>query len=170
MAAINEAAVTGGEGAGSGENGATFVPKVSPNGVISWSNDKNLPNPTAVNIMGPKGDTGPQGEQGPKGDTGPQGEQGPKGDTGPQGEQGPKGDTGLQGEQGPKGDTGPQGEQGPKGEDGKSAYLAAQEGGFTGTESEFAQKLAKDTYSKAEIDAIMGNYITDIDMLIGGSV
>ena len=47
--------------------------------------------------QGPKGDTGPQGEQGPKGDPGEQG---------PQGEQGPKGDPGEQGPQGPKGDPG----------------------------------------------------------------
>lgn len=34
-----------------GENGATFIPSVSANGVISWTNDKNLPNPTPVNIV-----------------------------------------------------------------------------------------------------------------------
>ena len=39
-----------------GESGATFTPSVSTSGVISWTNDKNLPNPTAVNIKGPKGD------------------------------------------------------------------------------------------------------------------
>jgi len=143
VAAINELAVSGGQTGGSGENGATFILKVSADGVISWTNDKNLPNPAAVSVMGP------------------QGEQGPKGDTGLQGEQGPKDDTGLQGEQGPKGDAGPTG---------KSAYAYAQEGGFSGTETEFAQKLAKDTYTKTEIDAIMGSYIEDIDLLIGGNV
>ena len=40
-------------------------------------------------LIGPKGDTGPQGE---KGDTGPQGPQGIQGEVGPQGPQGPKGD------------------------------------------------------------------------------
>lgn len=54
------------------------------------------------------------------------------------GEQGPKGDTGLRGE---KGDTGP---QGPAGAVGKSAYQYAQEGGYTGTEAEFAAKLAEE--------------------------
>ena len=41
-------------------NGATFTPIVDDEGNISWSNDKNLSNPTTQNIKGPKG---------PKGDT-----------------------------------------------------------------------------------------------------
>ena len=41
-----------------GDNGATFTPSVSTSGVISWTNDKGLSNPAAVNIKGPKGDTG----------------------------------------------------------------------------------------------------------------
>ena len=36
----------------SGEDGVTFIPAVSPEGVISWSNDKGLPNPEPVNIGG----------------------------------------------------------------------------------------------------------------------
>ena len=39
-------------------NGATFTPSVSTEGVISWTNDKGLPNPTSRNIKGQKGDTG----------------------------------------------------------------------------------------------------------------
>ena len=39
-------------------NGATFTPSVATNGDISWTNDKDLPNPTTRNIKGPKGDTG----------------------------------------------------------------------------------------------------------------
>lgn len=35
-----------------GENGATFTPSVSSSGVISWTNDKGLNNPTPVNIKG----------------------------------------------------------------------------------------------------------------------
>ena len=54
------------------------------------------------------------------------------------------------------------------GADGKSAYAYAVEGGYTGTEGEFAEKLAEETYSKSEIDAIMGSYINDIDTLVGG--
>lgn len=38
-----------------GENGAIFTPAVSPDGVISWTNDKGLPNPKPVNIKGKDG-------------------------------------------------------------------------------------------------------------------
>ena len=38
------------------QNGATFTPHVSEDGVISWTNDRDLPNPAAVNIKGEKGD------------------------------------------------------------------------------------------------------------------
>ena len=38
-----------------GENGATFIPDVSDDGVISWTNDKDLPNPDPVNIKGKDG-------------------------------------------------------------------------------------------------------------------
>ena len=34
-----------------GENGATFIPTVSSNGVLSWENDKQLPNPDPVNLV-----------------------------------------------------------------------------------------------------------------------
>ncbi|MEG0629905.1 MAG: hypothetical protein RR459_03145 [Christensenellaceae bacterium] len=37
-----------------GDNGATFIPTVTDGGLISWVNDKGLPNPQIVNI---KGDT-----------------------------------------------------------------------------------------------------------------
>ena len=39
-------------------NGATFTPSVDVDGNISWTNDKNLPNPTIQNIKGPKGEKG----------------------------------------------------------------------------------------------------------------
>ena len=43
--------------ADSGEfNGATFTPAVSAEGIISWSNDKDLPNPQSVDIKGPPGE------------------------------------------------------------------------------------------------------------------
>ena len=51
---------------------------------------------------------------------------------------GPQGDTGA------KGDTGSKGDKGEKGADGKSAYAYAMDGGFTGTETEFAAKLAQE--------------------------
>lgn len=51
---------------------------------------------------------------------------------GPQGPKGDKGDTGAAGKDGA---------QGPKGADGKTAYKYAQDGGYTGTEEEFASDL-----------------------------
>jgi hypothetical protein len=51
----------------------------------------------------------------------------------------------IQGATGPQGDKGEQcqqGQKGDKGEDGKSAYAYAQDAGYTGTEAEFAEKLA----------------------------
>lgn len=41
-----------------GEDGATFIPSVSDDGVISWTNDKDLPNPDPVNIKGDPGKNG----------------------------------------------------------------------------------------------------------------
>lgn len=51
---------------------------------------------------------------------------------------------------------------------GKSAYQYALDGGYTGTEEEFVENLVKDVYSKAEMDAALASYITDVDALIGG--
>lgn len=79
------------------------------------------------NLKGAKGDTGAKGD---KGDTGAQG---------PQGEQGEQGPRGFQGSTGP---------QGPSGAAGKSAYAAAQDGGYTGTEAAFNAALA-DVENKA---------------------
>lgn len=111
--------------------------------------------------QGPKGDPGQRGEKGdaftytdfteeqlaalkgPKGDTGPAGADGAPGTKGDTGPQGPKGDPG---EQGPQGSTGP---QGPSGAAGKSAYAAAQDGGYTGTEAAFNAALA-DVENKAD--------------------
>lgn len=99
---------------------------------------------------GEKGDKGDQGEQGLMGPQGPQGERGPQGQVGPIGPQGPQGE---KGDTGPAGPTGAPGEDGPPGEDGlagKSAYEFAKLGGYTGTESEFAEMMAN-TISKQEI-------------------
>lgn len=41
-----------------GANGVTFTPSVSSAGVISWTNDGNLPNPQSVDIKGPQGESG----------------------------------------------------------------------------------------------------------------
>lgn len=48
-------------GAGENENGATFTPAVSADGVISWTNDKGLDNPEPVNIKGADGKTPEKG-------------------------------------------------------------------------------------------------------------
>ena len=47
-----------------GESGATFTPSVSEAGVISWTNDKGLANPSPVNIKGATGATGATGAAG----------------------------------------------------------------------------------------------------------
>lgn len=41
-----------------GDPGATFIPAVSEQGIISWTNNGGLPNPESRNIKGPKGDDG----------------------------------------------------------------------------------------------------------------
>ena len=130
--------------------------------------------------QGEKGDTGPQGPKGEKGDKGDAftyndftSEQlaalkGEKGDTGPQGQKGEKGDAftysdftveQLASLKGEKGDTGAIGPQGPKGDtgaagaDGKSAYVSAQDGGYTGTEAQFNTDLAAVGGKQAKITA-----------------
>ena len=114
-----------------------------------------------VGPQGPKGDTGDTGAQGPQGEQGIQGPQGPKGDTGDTGAQGPQGEQGIQGPEGPKGDTGPAGPQGEKGDKGdtgatgdpgKSAYQAAVDGGYAGTEAEFNVILATAVPSSRKIN------------------
>lgn len=47
-----------------GDNGATFVPSVSSNSDLSWTNDKGLPNPLPVNIRGLQGLQGVPGQDG----------------------------------------------------------------------------------------------------------
>lgn len=126
---------------GSGENGATFFPSVSDDGLLSWTNDKGLVNPESVNIKGPQGPQGPQGLTGADGKAGKDGTNGispiievTDTETGVSltihdvngvkttyindGEQGPVGPIGPIGPQGPKGEQGEQGiqgEQGPQG-------------------------------------------------------
>ena len=125
-------------------------------------------------IQGEKGDTGLQGPKGDTGETGAQGEPGKDGTPGKdgvsathswngttltitsasgtssanlKGEKGDKGDQGIQGvqgEPGAKGDKGDKGDTGATGPAGKTAYQYAQDGGYTGTEAEFAAKLASE--------------------------
>lgn len=128
VAAINEAAQTGG-------SSASISMRIS-GGYIQYSTDdgKTWVNLIAVaDLKGAQGETGPQG---PKGDTGAKGDKGDaftysdftaeqlaalkgeKGDTGPQGPQGIQGVQGPQGERGPAGADGATGPQGPQGDKG----------------------------------------------------
>lgn len=84
---VSDVLIPYGEGS-AGENGATFIPSVSEDGVISWTNDKDLENPTPVNIKGKDGEKGETGDaftydmftpeqlESLKGDKGEQGEVG----------------------------------------------------------------------------------------------
>lgn len=114
---------------------------------------------------GPQGETGPegpQGIQGPKGETGATGATGPQGPKGDAGAQGAQGETGPKGEKGATGPAGPAGSDGVDGVDGKSAYQYAVEGGYTGTEAEFAAKLAKEKFANPNAltftGAVTGSY------------
>lgn len=73
---------------------------------------------------------------------GAKGDKGDKGDTGERGADGAPGIQGEKGEPGEKGADGRQGVDGEKGADGKSAYTAATEFGFMGTETVFGESLA----------------------------
>ena len=64
-----------------------------------------------------------------------------RGEAGPAGE---KGEPGPEGPPGQDGTPGKDGADGAPGSDGKSAYEYAQDGGYTGTEAEFAAKLGKE--------------------------
>ena len=117
---------------GGGGIGTTFIPNVSKDGILSWTNNGDLPNPDPVNIKGKDGINGKNGISATHSWNGTvltivsasgatsanlKGEKGEKGDVGPQG---PKGDTGLRGEQGipgNKGDTGASGYTPAKGID-----------------------------------------------------
>lgn len=48
-------------------DGATFIPHISPDGTVSWTNNKNLPNPAPVNVRGPRGPQGEPGDDGARG-------------------------------------------------------------------------------------------------------
>lgn len=59
-----------------GKDGATFTPSVSEDGVISWTNDRELPNPEPVNIKGKDGKDGIDGKDGKNGVDGKDGADG----------------------------------------------------------------------------------------------
>ena len=125
-----------------GEDGGYYTPAVDSSGNLSWTASKaGMPAVGGQNIRGPQGEPGPAGADGA---------QGPKGETGETGPQGAKGDTGAQGETGP---------QGPAGADGKSAYQAAVEAGYSGTEAELCAALASLGDINGVLDAINGEVV-----------
>lgn len=107
VAAINEAAQSGG-----GSGGGGLPAGGTPGQVLTRTASGSA---WQDGTPGPVGPQGPEGKKGDKGDTGAAGETGPAGPKGEQGIQGPKGDPGDKGETGPKGDTGATGERGPAG-------------------------------------------------------
>lgn len=58
LANLSERVINLERGGADGEDGATFTPDVSADGVLSWSNDKGLDNPAPVNIKGADGKDG----------------------------------------------------------------------------------------------------------------
>ena len=96
--------------------GGIWQPTVDSSGNISWTKSTQNVAPDAVNITGPKGDTGAPftyadftAEQ-LESLRGPKGVQGPRGLKGDTGEKGDRGETGMQGPVGPKGEKGDKGD------------------------------------------------------------
>lgn len=135
-----------------GETGPYFIPSVDNEGNLSWTNNGGLDNPSTVNIKGPQGTQGQPGIQGPPGQNGSDGANGKDGATftpsvSSSGVLSWTNDKGLPNPtavniKGPQGNDGQQGEQGAPGPAGQSAYSAAIEGGYSGTQTEFYQDLA----------------------------
>lgn len=139
VAAINEAARTGGAG--------SMDLRVA-DGYIQYSTDSGS---TWTNLIamselkGDKGDPGAKGDPGEKGDTGAQGVKGDTGATGPAGPQGPAGAPGVPGTKGDKGDPGTPGIAGPAGapgKDGHSPVVTATKSGTTTTISVDGKAIA----------------------------
>lgn len=107
---------------GKGDDGATFTPSVSADGIISWTNDKDLPNPEPVNIKGVKGDKGDKGDRGLQGIQGIQGERGEKGEKGEKGYTPVKGVDYFDGKDGQNGYTPVKGVDYFDGQNGKDGY------------------------------------------------
>lgn len=144
VAAINEAARSGGSGGGSNLTGYVVedsiadlpVPGVATLGYLvgtdlylyvgTGGDTKGGAYKNCGPFRGPQGPQGIQGLQGPKGDTGDTGATGATGPQGPQGIQGLKGDKGDTGETGPQGQKGDQGERGPQGERGLQGVQGVQ--------------------------------------------
>ena len=115
VAAINEAARTGGAGSMALRVADGYI-QYSTDGSSTWTNLIAMAD--LKGAKGDKGDPGPKGDPGAKGDPGEKGDPGPKGDPGAKGDPGEKGDPGPKGDPGEKGDPGPKGDPGAKGEPG----------------------------------------------------
>ena len=161
-----------------GDPGAVFTPSVSSEGVLSWSNNGGLSNPESVSIRGPQGMPGADGKDGTDGKDGAPGADGQDGTTPTIGDNGNwyigDTDTGKPS----RGEIGPAGADGTTGADGKSAYAYAVEGGYTGTEMEFNEKLAKEKFVNPNAltftGAVTGSYDGSVPITVnipdGGSV
>ena len=102
-----------------GADGTVFIPSVSADGVISWTNGGGLPNPSPVSTKGPQGEPGNDGAKGEPGERGLQGIQGIQGVQGAQGERGQNGSPGDRGAPGPQGEPGTAGADGAAGANGR---------------------------------------------------
>lgn len=67
------------------------------------------------------------------------------------------------------GEKGEPGKDGKDGADGKSAYQYAQDGGYTGTEAEFTDKLARDTSKTLTINGVSYDGSQDVNINIEGT-
>ena len=110
VAAVNEAARSGG-----GSGGAGTIDMRVADGYIQYSNDGGATWENLIVLADLKGEKGEKGETGATGPQGEPGERGPRGETGPQG---PQGETGPQGPTGPAGPDGAPGKDGSPGKDG----------------------------------------------------
>ena len=125
-----------------GEDGATFTPNVASDGTLSWTNNKELDNPTPVNI---KGADGAKGDKGDKGDPFTYEDFTAAQLADLKGEKGDKGDTGEQGIQGEKGDKGDTGATGANGEDGTTVVVGTTSTGNAGTNASVTGTLNTQT-------------------------
>lgn len=122
------AVVKNGKPGAAGDTGATFRPSVSENGILSWTNDKNLDNPDPVNLKGPEGNPGKNGVS-------------PTAKVKETAEGAELTVTDAEGVTKAVLKNGKDGAPGKPGENGKSAYEIAVENGFDGTEEEWLNSL-----------------------------
>lgn len=153
-----------------GQNGATFTPFVSEDGVISWTNDRELPNPTSVNIRGRDGIDGTNGIDGYTpikgidyfdGQDGRDGRDGQDGYTpikgidyfdGAKGEKGDKGEDGYTPIKGIDYFDGEKGDKGDKGDKGEDATVEIVDGTGKRTDAVMSQKATTDALA-TKLDA-----------------